>query len=73
MYICIKKNSPQSGVFKDLSQLSRFINKDVRTISKKLKVGRWETDDFIVDFASKVQIKSLRGDKNGANLKKCNF
>lgn len=64
MYIVINKEKKETAIFKEISQLSVYINRHRNTISNNLKLSKWwELDKFTVIKADFTYLKSLRGGK----------
>ena len=63
MYVLIKKDENFTGIYKDKSEISNKLGVNVKTITRNLKNGRYETDKFLLIIPDFIQNKSKRGGK----------
>ena len=63
MYVVEKKGTDYLGVFKEIKPILNELDLNRRTFERKMKIGVWETDIFLIRKATFSQIKSKRGGK----------
>lgn len=61
MYIVIEKETNDSAIIKDMTELSSFIGVSTKTIQRKTDMKMWETDRYCIYSPYYVSIKSNRG------------
>ncbi len=61
MYIVIEKETNDSVIIKDMTELSSFIGVSTKTIQRKTDMKMWETDRYCIYSPYYVSIKSNRG------------
>lgn len=61
MYIVIEKETNDSAIIKDMTELSSFIGVSTKTIQRKTDIMSWETSRYVIYNPSYVSIKSNRG------------
>ncbi len=61
MYIVIEKETNDSAIIKDMTELSSFIGVSTKTIQRKTDMKMWKTDRHIIYSPYYVSIKSNRG------------